>query len=130
MPHNLQRSFPSLDRAEQRPGLLRQGVHVLPGSGAGGQLELKFQTAPKPGTGGGSTGGGSSSGGGGGSSSSSKPSTNTGTTTKPDGTKVQTETKADGTKGSPKTFDAGIGIYAVTAVLSVTGMAWTAKKRH
>ena len=34
------------------------------------------------------------------------------------------------TKGSPKTFDAGVGIYAVTAVLSVTGMAWTAKKRH
>ena len=34
------------------------------------------------------------------------------------------------TKGSPKTFDAGIGIYALTAVLSVTGMAWTAKKRH
>ena len=33
------------------------------------------------------------------------------------------------TKGSPKTFDAGVGIYAVTAVLSVTGMAWTAKKR-
>ena len=38
--------------------------------------------------------------------------------------------KADEAKGSPKTFDAGIGIYAVTAVLSVTGMAWTAKKRH
>ena len=35
----------------------------------------------------------------------------------------------DTTKGSPKTFDAGVGIYAVTAVLSVTGMAWTAKKR-
>ena len=34
------------------------------------------------------------------------------------------------TKGSPKTFDAGVGIYAVTAGLSVTGMAWTAKKRH
>ena len=34
------------------------------------------------------------------------------------------------TKGSPKTFDEGVGIYAVTAVLSVTGMAWTAKKRH
>ena len=34
------------------------------------------------------------------------------------------------TKGSPKTFDAGVSIYAVTAVLSVTGMAWTAKKRH
>lgn len=41
-----------------------------------------------------------------------------------------TDTKADGTKGSPKTFDAGMGIYALTAVLSVTGMAWTAKKRH
>ncbi len=41
-----------------------------------------------------------------------------------------TGTKADGTKGSPKTFDAGMGIYAVTAVLSVTGMAWTAKKRE
>lgn len=35
-----------------------------------------------------------------------------------------------GKSSSPKTFDAGIGIYAVTAVLSVTGMAWTAKKRH
>ena len=34
------------------------------------------------------------------------------------------------TKGSPKTFDAGMGIYAVTAVLSVTGMAWVGKKRH
>ena len=41
-----------------------------------------------------------------------------------------TGTKADGTKGSPKTFDAGVGIYAVTAVLTVTGMAWTAKKRE
>ena len=41
-----------------------------------------------------------------------------------------TDTKTDTTKGSPKTFDAGVGIYAVTAVLSVTGMAWTAKKRH
>ena len=40
-----------------------------------------------------------------------------------------TDTKADDTKGSPKTFDAGVGIYAVTAVLSVAGMAWTAKKR-
>ncbi len=39
-------------------------------------------------------------------------------------------TTTDTTKGSPKTFDAGVGIYAVTAVLSVTGMAWTAKKRH
>ena len=38
-------------------------------------------------------------------------------------------TTNDTTKGSPKTFDAGVGIYAVTAVLSVTGMAWAAKKR-
>jgi len=45
-------------------------------------------------------------------------------------TDTKTDTKTDTTKGSPKTFDAGIGIYAVTAVLSVTGMAWTAKKRH
>ena len=41
-----------------------------------------------------------------------------------------TDTKTDETKGSPKTFDAGVGIYAVTAVLSVTGMAWVGKKRH
>ena len=39
-------------------------------------------------------------------------------------------TTTDTTKGSPKTFDAGIGVYAVTAVLSLSGMAWTAKKRH
>ena len=44
-------------------------------------------------------------------------------------TTTTTDTKADDTKGSPKTFDAGVGIYAMTAVLSVTGMAWTAKKR-
>lgn len=37
-----------------------------------------------------------------------------------------TDTKTD----SPKTFDAGVGLYAVTAVLSVTGMAWVGKKRH
>ena len=41
-----------------------------------------------------------------------------------------TTTPDTSTKGSPKTFDAGVGIYAVTAVLSVAGMAWTAKKRH
>ena len=41
-----------------------------------------------------------------------------------------TTTTPDTTKGSPKTFDAGVGIYAVTAVLSVTGMAWAGKKRH
>ena len=39
-------------------------------------------------------------------------------------------TTTDTAKASPKTFDAGMGIYAVTAVLSVTGMAWTAKKRE
>ena len=89
-------------------------------SGAGGQLELKFQTAPKPGTGsgsaGGSTGGGSSSsgGGGGGSSSSSKPSTSTGTTTRPDGTKVQTETKADGTKIQTETKKDGSTVKTTT----------------
>ena len=43
--------------------------------------------------------------------------------------KPPTTTTNDTTKGSPKTFDAGVGIYAVIAVLSVTGMAWTAKKR-
>ena len=40
-----------------------------------------------------------------------------------------TDTKVDGTKGSPKTFDAGMGIYALTAVLSVTGMACVGKKK-
>lgn len=40
-----------------------------------------------------------------------------------------TDTKTDGTKGSPKTFDAGIGVYAVTAVLSLTGLAYTGKKK-
>lgn len=41
-----------------------------------------------------------------------------------------TTTTKDGSKASPKTFDAGVGIYAVTAMLSVTGMAWVGKKRH
>ena len=40
-----------------------------------------------------------------------------------------TTTTKDGSKASPKTFDVGVGIYAVTAVLSVTGMAWVGKKR-
>lgn len=31
---------------------------------------------------------------------------------------------------SPKTFDAGIGIYAVSALLSVTGGAWLVGKKH
>ena len=41
-----------------------------------------------------------------------------------------TTTTKDSSKTSPKTFDAGVGIYAVTAMLSVTGMAWVGKKRH
>lgn len=40
-----------------------------------------------------------------------------------------TDTKADDTKGSPKTFDAGMGIYAVSALLSVTGMACVGRKK-
>ena len=44
-------------------------------------------------------------------------------------TTTTTDTKADGTKGSPKTFDAGVGIYAVSAILSVTGMAYVGKKK-
>ena len=39
------------------------------------------------------------------------------------------DTKKDETKGSPKTFDAGMGVYALTAVLSVTGMAYVGKKK-
>ena len=40
-----------------------------------------------------------------------------------------TSTTKDNTKTSPKTFDAGMGIYALTAVLSVTGMACVGKKK-
>ena len=62
-----------------------------------------------------SSGGGSSSGGGGGgSSSSSKPSTSTGTTTRPDGTKVQTETRADGTKIQTETKKDGSTVKTTT----------------
>ena len=44
-------------------------------------------------------------------------------------TTTTTDTKKDTTKGSPKTFDAGVGIYAVSALLSVTGMAYVGKKK-
>ena len=37
-------------------------------------------------------------------------------------------TPSDG-KTSPKTFDAGMGIYAVSALLSVTGMACVGRKK-
>lgn len=33
-------------------------------------------------------------------------------------------------KGSPKTFDPGAGIYAVSVALSLTGTAWICRKRH
>lgn len=38
--------------------------------------------------------------------------------------------RADTAKGSPKTFDPGVGIYAVSAALSLTGTAWIGRKRH
>lgn len=44
-------------------------------------------------------------------------------------TTTTTDTKTDGTKGSPKTFDAGMGIYAVSALLSATGMACVGRKK-
>ena len=37
---------------------------------------------------------------------------------------------ADTAKGSPKTFDPGVGIYAVSVALSLTGTAWIGRKRH
>ena len=37
---------------------------------------------------------------------------------------------ADAPKGSPKTFDAGVGIYAVSVALSLTGTVWIGQKRH
>ena len=40
-----------------------------------------------------------------------------------------TTTKDTGKTSSPKTFDAGMGIYALTAVLSVTGVAYVGKKK-
>ena len=44
-------------------------------------------------------------------------------------TTTTTDTKADTTKGSPKTFDAGVGVYTVSALLSVTGMAYVGKRK-
>lgn len=41
-----------------------------------------------------------------------------------------TTTADEGEKGSPKTFDAGVGVYAVSAALSLTGTAWIGRKRH
>ena len=44
-------------------------------------------------------------------------------------TTTKNTTKKDNTK-SPGTFDPGVGVYALTAVLSVTGMAWVGRKKH
>lgn len=46
------------------------------------------------------------------------------------GTYYYYNTGSTGTSSaSPRTFDAGVGVYALTAVLSVTGMTWL-KKKH
>ena len=44
-------------------------------------------------------------------------------------TTTKDTTKKDNTK-SPGTFEPGGGVYALTAVLSVTGMAWVGRKKH
>ena len=40
-----------------------------------------------------------------------------------------TTVKDEGKTGSPKTIDAGVGMYAVSAALSLTGMAYVGKKK-
>ena len=37
---------------------------------------------------------------------------------------------ADTAKGSPKTFDAGVGVYVGMVVMSLKGTAWIGRKRH
>lgn len=46
------------------------------------------------------------------------------------GTTTDTDNADKNKKGSPKTFDPGVGIYAVSAALSLTGTAWIGRKRH
>lgn len=46
------------------------------------------------------------------------------------GTTTDTDNGDEDKKGSPKTFDPGVGIYAVSAALSLTGTAWIGRKRH
>lgn len=46
------------------------------------------------------------------------------------GTTTDTDNAGEDKKGSPKTFDPGAGIYAVSAALSLTGTAWIGRKRH
>lgn len=40
-----------------------------------------------------------------------------------------TTAKDEGKTGSPKTIDAGVGMYAVSAVLSLAGMVYVGKKK-
>lgn len=40
-----------------------------------------------------------------------------------------TTAKDEGKTGSPKTIDAGVGMYAVSVVLSLAGMVYVGKKR-
>lgn len=46
------------------------------------------------------------------------------------GTTADTDNADEDKKGSPKTFDPGAGIYAVSAALSLTGTARIGRKRH
>lgn len=46
------------------------------------------------------------------------------------GTTTDTDNADKDKKDSPKTFDPGAGIYAVSAALSLTGTAWIGRKRH
>lgn len=46
------------------------------------------------------------------------------------GTTTDTDNAGEDKKGSPKTFDPGVGIYAVSVALSLTGTAWIGRKRH
>ncbi len=46
------------------------------------------------------------------------------------GTTTDTDDGDEDKKGSPRTFDPGAGIYAVSVALSLTGTAWISRKRH
>ena len=46
------------------------------------------------------------------------------------GTTTDTDNADEDKKGSPKTFDPGADIYAVSVALSLTGTAWIGRKRH
>lgn len=46
------------------------------------------------------------------------------------GTTTDTDNGDEDKKGSPRTFDPGAGIYAVSVALSLTGTAWIGRKRH